>query len=236
LAVHSLKDLTSHMPPELCLAGVPEREDPRDAWVSPQGLRLSEVPPGARVGTSSLRRRCQLLFARPDLEVVPLRGNVQRRLDKTRELGLAGTVLALAGLRRLGVEAQVTEALSVDVSLPAVGQGALALQCRTDDGQTRARLEALNHSATWTAVEAERGFLERLEGGCAVPLAGHATVMGSEVRLAGLIGDPDGKRVLRAQRSGEATQARAVGRVLAEELLSKGGAEILAAFAGRTAG
>lgn len=233
LAVHSLKDMTSHLPPSLVLACVPPREDPRDAFVSPKGYRLAELPPGAAVGTSSLRRTCQLLERRPDLKVVPLRGNVQTRLRRTQEEGLAGAVLALAGLRRLGLEDQVTEVLAPEVSLPAVGQGALAVECRSSDHALIELLAELESAETRIAVSAERAFLARLEGGCTVPLAGYAVLEGDQVWMRGLIGRPDGARVLRGERRGPAKDAAALGHQLADELLEKGGAEILRAFAGK---
>jgi hydroxymethylbilane synthase len=231
VAVHSLKDMTSVLPEALMLAAVPAREDPRDAFCSPQGLRLEELPQGARVGTSSLRRSCLLRSRRPDLEIVSLRGNVQTRLNRTRELGLHGAVLALAGLRRLGLEAEVTQVLPVEVSLPAVGQGVLAVQCRTADEVVRKLLLPLEDAQTRVAVTAERALLAKLEGGCSVPLAGHATVQGGRVHLRGMVGRPDGTRVVEGERSGPAEQAHALGESLAEELLTRGGAEILRDFA-----
>ncbi len=230
LAVHSLKDMTSQMPEGLLLACVPEREDPRDAFVSPRGLSLGQLPAGETVGTSSLRRMCQLLERRPDLKVVPLRGNVQTRLRKTEEQGLAGAVLALAGLKRLGLLANVTEVLEPEVSLPAVGQGVLAVQCRADDRELIEVLCRFEHADTRVAVTAERAFLARLEGGCTVPLAGYATVRDGRVRLRGLIGQPDGKRVVRGDREGMAAEAAQLGHALAGELLEKGGGEILDRF------
>ncbi len=230
LAVHSLKDMTSVVPPSLCLAAIPAREDPRDAWVSPGQWRLEELPSGAAVGTSSLRRACQLLERRPDLRVVPLRGNVQTRLRKTQEQSLAGSVLAFSGLRRLGLEKQVTQILEPEVILPAVGQGALAVECRAEDRQLLLLLAGLEHSPSRCAVSAERAFLAQLEGGCSVPLAGYATLEGEEIFLRGLIGSPDGKQVLRAQRRGRVEDAERVGRDLALELLERGGWEILATW------
>ena len=235
LAVHSLKDVTSVFPPGLVLAAVPEREDPRDAWVSPTGLRFEALPRGARVGTSSLRRACQLRAARPDVEVVPLRGNVGTRIRKTAELGLAGAILALAGLRRLGLEGQVTEVLPVETMLPAVGQGALALECRAD-APLRPKLQALEHAPTRVAVDAERGFLETLEGGCTVPLAAHAVYAGDGLWVRGLVGAPDGSVVLRAERRGPPASARALGQSLASELLGRGARAILASHAGERSG
>ncbi len=233
LAVHSLKDVTSAFPEGLCLAGVPVREDPRDAWVSVRGVRFEDLPPRARIGTSSLRRACQIRERRPDVGIVPLRGNVQTRLRKTEELGLDGTVLAAAGLLRLGLAGRITEILAPEVSLPAVGQGALALECRTGDGAVRAVAARLEDPETRVAVRAERGFLTHLEGGCTVPLAGYAVLEAGRIWLRGLIGSPDGVRVIRGERRGGPSEAEALGRDLAEELLGRGGRDVLAHFAGR---
>jgi len=233
LAVHSLKDVTSAFPEGLGLVAVPEREDPRDAWVSPRGVKLLQLPRGARVGTSSLRRACLLKAARPDLEVVGLRGNVQTRLRKVEELQLAGTVLALAGLRRLGLEGHVTEVLPAELSLPAVGQGALALEARAADTDTWKRAASLEHPPTRIAIDAERAFLARLEGGCSVPLGGHAVLDGEQLWLRGFVGAPDGTEVLRGERRGPAAQAEALGRELAEELLGRGADRLLAALEAR---
>ncbi|WP_224245837.1 hydroxymethylbilane synthase [Hyalangium gracile] len=233
IAVHSLKDMTSVMPEGLMLATVPEREDPRDAFCSPSGLTLDSLPKGARVGTSSLRRSCILRSRRPDLEIVSLRGNVQTRLQKTRDLGLAGAMLASAGLKRLGLEREITEVLSPDVSLPAVGQGVLAIQCRVDDAEVRALLAPLEDAKTRVAVTAERALLAKLEGGCTVPLAGHATVTDGVVHLRGLVGRPDGSKVVRGEVRGPVEKAHALGEALADDLLSRGAQEILRDF-GRT--
>ena len=231
LAVHSLKDMTSELPAGLCLAATPPREDPRDAWVSRTGERLETLAQGAAVGTSSLRRTCQLLERRPDLQVVSLRGNVQSRLRKMEEQQLAGILLALAGLRRLGMEERVTEALAPEVSLPAVGQGVLAIQCRSDDARVLEMLAPLDHPPTRVVVSAERAFLARLEGGCTVPLAGHARLEGDQVHLCGMVGQPDGRKVVRGERRAPVAEAERMGRELAEQLLAEGGEEILRAFA-----
>jgi hydroxymethylbilane synthase len=236
VAVHSLKDMTAHQPPGLLIGAIPEREDPRDAWVSPGEVSFDALPAHAKVGTSSLRRTCQLRERRPDLEVVSIRGNVQTRLKRTEEQGLSGCVLALAGLRRLGLEARVTQILSTEVSLPAVGQGALAVQCREEDARVRRLLARIEHEPSRIAVSAERAFLARLEGGCSVPMAGHATLEGDRLRLRGLIGQPDGGKVVRGERVGAHADAEALGLALAEELLKAGGEEILAAFAGSQKG
>jgi hydroxymethylbilane synthase len=228
LAVHSLKDVTSAFPEGLCLAAVPEREDARDAWVSPSGQKLLALPEGAQVGSSSLRRACLLKAARPDLEVVPLRGNVATRLRKVKQLGLAGTVLAMAGLVRLGLEERVTEVLSVELSLPAVGQGALALEARTADALVLSRARTLEHHATRLSVDAERAFLARLEGGCTLPLGAYAVLDAGEVWLRGFVGSPDGKTLLRGERRGPSKDAARVGQSLAETLLGLGADRLLA--------
>ncbi|OJH39647.1 hydroxymethylbilane synthase [Cystobacter ferrugineus] len=234
LAVHSLKDMTSVLPPGLLLAALPTREDPRDALCGPPGLTLDGLPKGARVGTSSLRRSCILRARRPDLEIVSLRGNVQTRLARMRELQLHGAVLAFAGLKRLGLDSEIAEVLPTSVSLPAVGQGVLAIQCRTEDAVVRGLLAPLEDATTRVAVTAERALMARLEGGCTVPLAGHATVQGQTVHLRGLVGRPDGTKVVAGERSGPVEAALAVGDALAEELLSRGAADILRDF-GRVA-
>ncbi len=231
LAVHSLKDMTSELPGGLVLACVPEREDPRDAFVSPTGLTLEALPRGAGVGTSSLRRTCQLLERRPDLRIVSLRGNVQTRLRKTEEQALAGTVLAHAGLKRLGLEGKVSQVLEPELSLPAVGQGVLAIECRESDAEVMGLLAKLEHRQTRLAVTAERAFLAQLEGGCSVPLAGYATLEGDRLRLRGLVGKPDGSKVVRGEVTGVPADGAKLGRELAQRLLDGGGKEILAAFA-----
>jgi len=234
LAVHSLKDMTSVLPPGLLLAALPVREDPRDALCGPTGLSLERLPRGARVGTSSLRRSCILRSRRPDLEIVSLRGNVQTRLARMRELELHGAVLAFAGLKRLGLEAEIAEVLPTALSLPAVGQGVLAIQCRTEDLAVRELLAPLEDATTRVAVTAERAFMARLEGGCTVPLAGHATVAGHTIHMRGLVGRPDGTKVVEGERSGPVEAAHAMGEALAEELLARGAADILRDF-GRAA-
>jgi hydroxymethylbilane synthase len=232
LAVHSMKDVTASIPARLCIAAIPEREDARDAFVGSSAARLAELPDGAAVGTSSVRRQCQLLEKRPDLRIVAMRGNVQSRLRKMREQKLAGVVLAAAGLRRLGLESEVTEWLEPEVSLPAVGQGALAIECRVDDREILSLLRPLDHAPTRTAVTAERAFLAALEGGCRVPLAGHATLRERTLQLRGLVGRPDGAAVVRGERSGPGHAAEAIGRDLAQDIAARGGSEILRAFSG----
>ncbi|MBX5491805.1 MAG: hydroxymethylbilane synthase [Chloroflexi bacterium] len=230
-AVHSLKDLPGVARPGLVLAAFPPREDARDALVARTAPSFAALPHGARVATSSPRRAAQLLAARPDLEIVPIRGNVDTRLRKLAEQQLDATVLAVAGLQRLGLAEWITEALPLGLCLPAVGQGALAVQGRAGDTTTQALVAPLDDAPTRAAVEAERGLLAALGGGCRVPIAGHATVEGTTLRLQGLLAAPDGRTVLRDQVTGPTEAAAALGRELAERLLAAGGAALVAAAA-----
>ena len=230
LAVHSLKDLPAESPPGLRLARSLPREDPRDALVSRDGHRLDDLPKGARVGTSSLRRSVQLRAIRPDLQIVPVRGNVQTRLGKTLGPGadlLDAVVLALAGLKRLDLAARVTEALDPARCVPAVGQGILGIQHRTGDDRIRALLEPFGHADTDVAAQAERALLGALGAGCTVPLGGHATVKGDEVTLSAVLGDPETTKLYRVQRKGPAANAEQLGRDAARELLAGDGARLL---------
>jgi hydroxymethylbilane synthase len=231
VAVHSMKDLPADIPVGLTLGAVPVREDVRDALVvAPKHAArdVASLPQGARVGTSSLRRVCQLKARRPDLDLVPLRGNVDTRLGKVQAGELDAIVLACAGLKRLGHGARITAALSTDDSLPAIGQGALAIECRVDDPETVARLAKLDDRITRQAVVAERAFLKRLAGDCKTPLAAHATVDGNKLSIEGLVGAPDGSKLLRHRLEGTADDGDAVGTALAGELLARGAAELLA--------
>lgn len=231
VAVHSMKDLPAEVPVGLTIGAVPEREDARDALVVAPAVAARDVaglPRGARVGTSSLRRVCQLKARRPDLEVTPLRGNVDTRLGKVGRGELDAIILACAGLVRLGHGDRITAALTPAESLPAIGQGALAIECRVDDPETLARLARLDHRPTAQAVAAERGFLRRLSGDCKTPLAAHATVDGARLVLDGLVGAPDGSRLLRHTLEGAADDGEAIGRALAEELLRNGADQLLA--------
>jgi hydroxymethylbilane synthase len=226
IAVHSMKDLPAVVAEGLVVGAVPEREDPRDALCSPRWKTWSALPKGAKVGTSSLRRGAQLKALRPDLHIEMVRGNVETRLRKASE-GLDAVVLAYAGLRRLGLAEHATQVFSPEEMLPAVAQGALALEARADDPGTLRRLAPLDHADTRHRVEAERGLLRRLEGGCQVPIAAHATVSNGAVTLRALVASLDGTRVVRGERRGPAAEARALGEALGEELLSKGAAAIL---------
>jgi hydroxymethylbilane synthase len=228
VAVHSMKDLPAVEPPGLVIAAVPVREDPRDALVS-HGKKLAELPRGARVGTASLRRSAQLQAMRPDLRIETIRGNVATRLRKIDE-GFDAVVLAHAGLRRLGLTDKVAQVFSTEEMLPAVAQGALAIEARQDDAETMRRLAPLEDRATRIQVEAERGFLRKLQGGCQVPIAGHAEVKGDQVRLRGLVANLDGTVIIRGERTGPVADAARVGEELADELLARGAGAILSAI------
>lgn len=233
LAVHSLKDMTVSLPDGLLLATVCEREDPRDAFVSNRYADLATLPAGARVGTASLRRQCQLRAAFPALDVVTLRGNVNTRLAKLDAGEFDAILLAVAGLKRLGFENRIRARLDTDVSLPAVGQGVVCIECRADDAETRALLAPLEHAPTRLCVRAERALNAALEGGCQVPIGGYAELRGERIHLRGLVGDPDGSRVIRAEIDGPATQAEQLGHALAADLLARGARVILDKVYGR---
>ncbi|MDW7710055.1 MAG: hydroxymethylbilane synthase [Deferrisomatales bacterium] len=227
LAVHSMKDVPTELPPGLHLPVVCEREDPRDAWFARGGKPFRDIPEGARVGTSSLRRQTQLRALRPDLVFENLRGNVDTRLRKLEEGQYDAIVLAAAGVKRLGFSGRVTEYLAAEVVLPAIGQGAVGIECRRADPATNALVEPLRHGATWTAVLAERAFLRTLQGGCQVPIAAFAELHGGQVHLRGLVGSLDGRTVIRGSRQGTPVDAEPLGVGLAEELLDRGAREIL---------
>lgn len=233
LAVHSMKDVPTVLPKGLEILCVPAREDPRDALISREAKPLDRLPRGARVGTSSLRRQAQLLHRRPDLKIEMLRGNLDTRLRKLRDGEFDAIVLAAAGLKRMGWAEQITEYLPSEVSLPAIGQGALGLEGRRDDAFVRGILAALDHHPTRTAVTAERALLERLEGGCQVPIAAHATLSGERLRLDGLVASVDGCRLVRDSVEGPVADARELGTRLAEQLLRQGGEAILNEIYGR---
>jgi len=235
IAVHSMKDLPAHLAEGLAIGAVPVREDPRDALCSPRWKTLDKLPKNARVGTSSLRRSAQLKALRPDLHTEVVRGNVQTRLDKASH-GLDAVVLAYAGLRRLGLDGHATQVFSPEEMLPAVAQGALALEARASDAATMKRLATLDDAATRHQIEVERGFLARIEGGCQVPIAGHAIVSGGQVWLRALVASLDGARIIRGERRGAVSEAKALGVALAEELLGKGADSILKEAEGQTVG
>jgi hydroxymethylbilane synthase len=232
LAVHSMKDVPTELPEGLDLLCIPFREDPRDALISRDGRMFKDLPHGARVGTSSLRRQSQLLQARPDLSISMLRGNLDTRLKKLREGQFDAIVLAAAGLRRLGWEREITEYLAPELSLPAIGQGALGIEGRGDDQFLRSLLSGLEHAPTRTMVLAERALLHRLQGGCQVPIAAHATLNGSDVILEGLVASVDGKEIIRDTVRGTVADPESMGIELAERLLARGGDKILQAIYG----
>lgn len=232
IAVHSMKDVPMEFPEGLGLATICEREDPRDAFVSNRFNNLDELPEGSVVGTSSLRRQCQLKRQRPDLVIKDLRGNVNSRLAKLDAGEYDALILASAGLIRLGFHDRIRQALAAEVLLPAVGQGAVGIECRLDDAETLALLAPLNHKATATRVLAERAMNQRLQGGCQVPIAGFAELNGESLRLRALVGSLDGKQVLTHEINGDAADAENLGRAMADHLLAAGADVILKAVYG----
>ncbi len=224
LAVHSMKDLPTLLPEGLTVAAIPEREDPRDALL---GNKLQNLPRGCKVGTSSLRRAAQLRALRPDLEVEPVRGNLDTRVRKLDEGRYAAVVLACAGLKRMGWDDRIAEILSTDYMCPAVGQGALAIETRADGGPAEEICRRLDHSDTRIAVTAERALLAALGGGCQVPIGAYATVDGGELHLTAVVCTPDGERLIRRNVSGPAGSAEELGRELGQTLLDAGADEIL---------
>ncbi len=229
VAVHSLKDMPAALPPGLGLAAFPPREDPADVLVTRDGGRLADLPAGARVGTSSLRRRVLLMRLRPDLRDEPIRGNVDTRLQQLAAGRYDALVMARAGLRRLGLEPAGATPLPVDEFLPAAGQGILGVEARAGEGPLLELLATLDHTETRIQAEAERAFLLRLGAGCHTPVAGFARLNGSALSVSGLVASEDGRTVLTAAVSGPPSSARALGEKLAEELLARGAAAVLAA-------
>ena len=227
LAVHSMKDVPVEFPKGLGLVTICEREDPRDAFVSNNYDSLDALPAGSIVGTSSLRRQCQLAERRPDLEIRSLRGNVGTRLGKLDKGDYDAIILAVAGLKRLALEDRIRMALPPELSLPAVGQGAVGIECRLDDTRTHALLAPLNHADTALRVKAERAMNMRLEGGCQVPIGSYAELVDGEIWLRALVGAPDGTVMIRGERRGKPEEAEQLGISLADELLANGAREIL---------
>jgi hydroxymethylbilane synthase len=227
IAVHSMKDVPVDLPEGLYIAVILEREDPCDAFVSGQFALLEELPQGVRVGTSSLRRRCQLAEMRPDLEIIDLRGNVNTRLAKLDSGDYDAIILASAGLKRLGMEARIREVLPAQLMLPAIGQGAIGIECRQGDRRVEDLIAPLDDERTHIRVKAERAMNARLHGGCQVPIAGYAEIDHGVIVLRGLVGRPDGTEVVHGVISGRPQDAEEMGTVLAEDLLSRGADEIL---------
>ncbi|MDP2633403.1 MAG: hydroxymethylbilane synthase [Pseudoalteromonas sp.] len=228
IAVHSMKDVPVDFPEGLVLHTICEREDPRDAFVSNLYANIDELPQGAVVGTSSLRRQCQIRARRPDLDIKDLRGNVNTRLAKLDDGQYDAIILAAAGLIRLEMHDRIKAFIEPEISLPANGQGAVGIECRDDDDVTKALLAPLEHNETRIRVNAERAMNRRLEGGCQVPIGAYALVDGEKVHLRGLVGAVDGSEILRADISGQAVDAQMLGTQLAEQLLSMGADKILA--------
>ncbi len=226
LAVHSMKDVPTVLPDGLEIACLLPREDPRDVLISAAGQKLADLPAGAVIGTASLRRQAQLKAQRPDLQVVPLRGNVGTRLAKIARGDAAATLLALAGLKRLGKAEVATQILSIDEMLPAVAQGAIGIEIRSDDLATRQALAPLHHTATAICVAAERACLARLEGSCRTPIAAYAELAGDQLHLRALLATADGQQMLRDERHGSAADAVQLGIAAAESLLSQRAAAI----------
>lgn len=232
MAVHSLKDVPGEVEPGLAIVAVTEREDVRDVLVSRNGARFLDLPKGARIGTGSTRRAAQMLAARPDLQIVPIRGNVDTRIRKVQDGEVDAAVLAAAGILRLGRADVITEYLPVEISLPAVGQAAIGVEIRANDAAVAELVQAINHRATWEAVLAERAFLRALGGGCQAPIAALAQRDGELLTVDGMVAMPDGSRLVRAQVTGHADDPDSLGRSLAEHLLANGGAAIIAAVGG----
>jgi len=227
LAVHSIKDVPTELPKELHLSAITTREDPRDVFISKDGKNLRELQQGAKIGTGSLRRQAQLLHFRGDLELIPLRGNLDTRLKKLEKMNMDGIVLAMAGVKRLGFESRITEIIPTEISLPAIGQGALGIETRKGDKEVEERIHFLNDPPSAIAVSAERAFLKKLEGGCQVPIAAFARIIDSTIHIDGLVGTIDGKRLIKHHLEGPIDQGVLLGTELAEILLGKGAKEIL---------
>jgi len=228
LAVHSMKDVPTEIPEGLQISAICEREDPRDAFISKDGVLLNELPQEAVLGTSSLRRTVQLKALRNDLVIKPLRGNVDTRIRKLKDGEFQAIVLAMAGVKRMGVENLVTQAFSEDLMIPAIGQGAIGIETRVDDDFVNELIKPLNHEETAICILAERAFLSVMGGGCQVPLACHARIVNNSLKIVGMIGDPEGKMpVIKGFREGSLSQAQSLGVELANELLHRGGKEIL---------
>ncbi|MDM8552058.1 hydroxymethylbilane synthase [Desulfobacterales bacterium HSG2] len=227
IAVHSMKDMPSEIPDGLHIGAVPERETPQDVLISENRVLFDKLPPGAHIGTSSLRRAAQILSARPDIVILPLRGNLDTRLRKLTTENLDAIILAAAGVKRLGLEDHITEYLDESIMLPAVGQGALCIETRENDPEIGPIVSELDHQETRTVVMGERAFLHRLEGGCQVPIAAHGKIEGDQFVLVGLVAGVSGHPMFRVTHSGPASESESVGVELADRLLKMGARDIL---------
>ena len=228
MAIHSMKDLPSQMAPGLCIGAVLKRENPGDVLISRQGYKFSDLPEGAIIGTSSLRRISQIRALRPDIVLVDIRGNIETRIRKMYEQELDGIVLAYAGVKRLGLEEKISDILPHNIMLPAVGQGAIAIEVRQGDTSNLELARSINHEPTNWATRTERSFLRVLEGGCQVPIGCYAEVSGENITVEGLVASLDGRRVFRGSIQGKCQEADLIGRQLARDLLQKGAASVLA--------
>jgi hydroxymethylbilane synthase len=227
IAVHSMKDVPTIFPDGLHLGAITKREDPRDALLSRNNVKFSNLRKGATIGTSSLRRQAQLMHVRPDMKILQLRGNVDTRIRKLKEGQFDAIILAAAGLKRLGFSENITEYISPEVCLPAIGQGALGIECRVNDSDLNELISFFNDPDSRTCVTAERALLRRLEGGCQVPIACYGRMQGSKLLLTGLVGSVDGTRILKDSLDGDADESEKLGTVLAEKLLNRGADAIL---------
>jgi hydroxymethylbilane synthase len=230
IAVHSMKDVPVEFPGGLHLAAILSREDPTDAFVSNNYKSLKDLPPNAKIGTSSLRRQCQIKELYPNAEILTLRGNVNTRLAKLDAGDYDAIILASAGLKRLGFSDRITERLDTIVSLPAIGQGAIGIECRVDDAEINAMLQQLHDPETGLAVLAERAMNARLSGGCQVPIAGYAEIIDGQIFMRGLVGNPDGSVIYRSEYRGDPAQAEFIGKKIAEDLLAQGADKVLQAL------
>jgi hydroxymethylbilane synthase len=227
IAVHSMKDVPVEFPDGLHLAAILTREDPTDAFISNHYQTLHDLPANARIGTSSLRRQCQLKELYPNAEILPLRGNVNTRLSKLDEGKFDAVILASAGLKRLGMAVRISQSLDVGISLPAIGQGAIGIECRIDDAEINQMLSLLHDNETGLCVTTERAMNARLNGGCQVPIAGFAQLQQGQIFMRGLVGSPDGRLIYRAELTGGLDQAETIGKTIAEDLLAQGAGKIL---------
>ncbi len=227
LAVHSMKDVPAELPHGLEIGVVPEREDPRDVLISKGNRKIEELPKGARIGTGSMRRGFQLMNYLPDIEIVPLRGNLDTRIRKIETENLDGVILAAAGMRRMGWTGQVSQYLPQEIVLPAVGQGVIGIEMRSGDERVKEAVSFLHHETTWIEVSAERAFLKRIGGGCRLPIAAYGKKNGDRLLVRGLVGGMDGRIMVRDEVSGPVAESEALGVELADKILSRGGKELL---------
>jgi hydroxymethylbilane synthase len=227
IAVHSMKDMPADIPQGLCIGAIPERENPADVFISSSGAGFNDLAAGSAIGTSSLRRGAQLRHARPDIVIRSIRGNLDTRLKKLESEAFDALVLAAAGVKRLNLEHKITEYLDLDFMLPAIGQGALCIETRKDDAIVGPLVASLDHASTRAVVAGERAFLNRLEGGCQVPIAGHGRINGNQFVLTALVAEIDGTRVIKGKKTGPLNSSETMGIDLAEELLARGADKIL---------